>query len=222
MASRSLEKGVAAQSSIESEFATTKGRLSTVQLDVTDENSIRQAANFVDQKFGHLDVLVNNAASGNCDPDVKTRFQVCMDTNVVGPAVVAATFRSLLLRAPNAPYSIYVSSGGGSLTRAADTTRAKLPVPSNGNAYCVSKAALNMVMLQDYVESMSQGAKMKVIAMCPGFVVSNLRGTSEELRSGWGQAGDPMVSGETILSIIRGERDGDLGKLVHKDGVYPW
>jgi hypothetical protein len=66
---------------------------------------------------------------------------------------------------------------------------------------------------------------MKVFAMCPGFVVSNLRGTTEEMRNGspFGmQAGDPMVSGQTLLSIIEGKRDDDAGKFVHKDGVYPW
>jgi hypothetical protein len=70
------------------------------------------------------------------------------------------------------------------------------------------------------VEFGSKG--LKVFAMCPGFVVSNLRGTSDEARSGWGGAGDPQVSGKTVLSIIQGERDADAGKFVHKDGVYPW
>lgn len=56
----------------------------------------------------------------------------------------------------------------------------------------------------------------------PGFVRSNLRGTTEEERSGWGGAGDPDESGEIVLSVVKGERDGDVGLLVHKDGVYPW
>lgn len=53
-------------------------------------------------------------------------------------------------------------------------------------------------------------------------MVSNLRGEAEEERSAGGAAGDPEVSGQTILQIIEGERDGDVGKFVHKDGVYPW
>jgi hypothetical protein len=56
----------------------------------------------------------------------------------------------------------------------------------------------------------------------PGFVVSNLRGTSEEERSGWGGAGDPAVSGQLILEILEGERDGDVGKFVWTEGVHPW
>ena len=73
------------------------------------------------------------------------------------------------------------------------------------------------------LESRDYGSQgLKVFVVSPGFVRSNLRGTSEEARSGWGKAGDPESSGETILSVIKGERDADVGCLVHKDGVYAW
>jgi len=221
MASRSLSKVQSAKSEIESSTPSTKGRLSAVQLDVTDSASISQAAQFVETKFGLLDALVNNAAVGNCDPDPKTRFQACMDTNLIGPVVTSSIFRPLLLKSSN-PYSIYVSSGAGSFGRTADTTRVKLPMPPNGNAYQASKAALNMVALNEWNEVQEKGIGLKVFAMCPGFVVSNLRGTDEEARTGWGRAGDPSASGETLLRILKGGRDGDVGKLVWEDGVYPW
>lgn len=76
-----------------------------------------------------------------------------------------------------------------------------------------------MVVLFEHADYASQ---IKVFAMSPGFVVSNLRGTTEELRSGWGLAGDPITAGHTFLSILRGERDADVGRLIHKDGVYDW
>ena len=73
------------------------------------------------------------------------------------------------------------------------------------------------------LESRDYGSKgLKVFVVSPGFVRSNLRGTSVEARSGWGQAGDPERSGEIILSVIRGERDADVGCLIHKDGVFAW
>ena len=81
----------------------------------------------------------------------------------------------------------------------------------------MSKAALNMLMVQD---SKMQGVKS--FAVCPGIVESNIRGPSQENRSADGLAGDPEVSGQTILRIIEGERDADVGKFVHKDGFYPW
>ena len=58
--------------------------------------------------------------------------------------------------------------------------------------------------------------------MYPGFMVSKLLGTSDEARSGWGNAGDPQIYGKTVLSIIQAERDVGVGKFVHKDGVYSW
>ena len=216
MAGRSLEKVKSAMSEIEA--AGVKGSLSAVQLDVTDGKSIEQATKLVHEEHGRLDVLVNNAAIGSTDPDIKTRLQLSMDTNVIGPAVVAASFRPLLLKAPK-PYSIYVGSGAGSLTMAAEVTANYHHIP-NREAYRASKTALNMIAIMEWMEFGPQG--LKVFVMCPGFVVSNLRGTSEEARSGWGQASDPQVSGRTALSIVQGERDADAGKYVHKDGVYPW
>ncbi len=217
MASRALEKAKSAMSEIEATGI--KGSLSTVQLDVTDETSIKQAVAYVDQTFGRLDVLVNNAAIGSRDPDIKTRLQLSMDTNVIGPAVLSAALRSLLLKSPK-PYSIYVSSGMGSMAMASDPTSNTYRSLSNGEGYRASKAALNMIALQESIEMDSTA--LKVFAVCPGFVRSNLRGQSEEARSGWGKAGDPEVSGKIILSIIQGERDADAGKFVQKDGVYPW
>jgi NAD(P)-dependent dehydrogenase (short-subunit alcohol dehydrogenase family) len=218
MTSRSLSKVKTALSEIEASFP--KCSLSALHLDVTDQSSIDQAVAHVSSEFGRLDVLINNAAVGSRGPDVRKRYQECMDTNVVGPAVVAAAFRPLLLKSKK-PYSIFVSSGAGSMGRAADTTSPNYRGgPPNGGAYRASKAALNMIALQEFIEFEESG--LRVFAVCPGFVRSNLRGKSEDEISGWGGAGDASVSGETILKILQGERDGDAGKLVHKDGIYPW
>lgn len=84
----------------------------------------------------------------------------------------------------------------------------------------MSKSALNMWAVQEYKHYGEQA--VKTFVMCPGFVVSNLRKKSEEARSGYGQATSPIVSGETMLSTFEDKRDADVGKFVHKDGVYPW
>jgi NAD(P)-dependent dehydrogenase (short-subunit alcohol dehydrogenase family) len=217
ISSRTLEKAVAAKSELEA--AGIKGTLSAIQLDVTDEESIEAAAALVQQQFGRLDVLVNNAGLAGMDPDLKTRYKRCLETNVIGPAMVAAVFRPLLLKASN-PYSIFVSSGARTLTREAAKMTAAHTNIKYGDAYQVSKAALNMVAIVEHRDHGSKG--LKVFAMSPGFVRSNLRGTSEEERSGWGGAGDPEGSGEIVLGIVQGKRDAEVGCLVHKDGIYPW
>jgi NAD(P)-dependent dehydrogenase (short-subunit alcohol dehydrogenase family) len=171
MASRSHEKAKAAMSEIEA--AGIKGALSTVQLDVTDEKSIEEAVAQVDQQFGRLDVLLNNAASGSMDPNVKIRFQLCLETNVTGPAMVAAAFRPLLLKSQT-PYSIFVSSGERTLLRNATQQPPSHASIRNGDAYMVSKAALNMLAVLEARDFGPQG--LKVFALSPGFVRSNLRG----------------------------------------------
>ncbi|KAI4198665.1 MAG: hypothetical protein LQ350_005137 [Teloschistes chrysophthalmus] len=220
MAGRSLSKIEAALAEISS--TDIKGKLTPLHLDVTDEASVNEAAQFVEEKFGHLDALVNNAAIGSMDPNAKTRMQLSVDTNVVAPAVVASAFRPLLLKSEN-PYSVYVSSGMGSLTMAAGQDLAHYrPVPYE-EAYRSSKAALNMIAFLEHKQFGSRG--LKTFAMCPGFVVSNLRGKSEEARSGsmfGAEADDPEVSGRLLMSILTGDRDADVGKFVHKGGVYPW
>lgn len=220
MTGRSLEKVNAAMSEIEAAIPAAKGRISTVQLDVTDEKSIEQAVSFVDNKFGCLDVLINNAGLGNTGvSDLKRRLEVTLTTNTIGPALVAAAFRPLLLKSQK-PYSIYVSSGDGSLTLACAPASRNVPRPPNAESYRASKAALNMLAIQEWTDFQDKG--LKTFAFSPGFVRSNLRGTSEEARSGWGKAGDPEDSGKGILKILRGDRDAEAGKSVHRDGVYPW
>lgn len=219
IASRNLEKAKAAVAEIEA--AGVKGSLSTVQLDVTDEKSIKDAAAHVEQQFGRLDVLVNNAGVGALKLGLKAAYQLCLETNVLGPVLVAEAFRPLLFKSKDV-YSIYISSGERTLTRNASqkvATYANFPSGSVG-AYQVSKSAMNMVALTEYRDYGAQG--LKVFVVSPGFVRSNLRGTSEEEISGWGGAGDPAVSGGIILDIVQGNQDEHVGGYIHKDGVYAW
>ncbi|PVH82726.1 short chain dehydrogenase [Cadophora sp. DSE1049] len=220
MAARSLDKVNTAKSEIEATGI--QGQLSALQLDITDQTSIDQAVAFVEATFGHLDVLVSNAAIGGLGfPDFKSRIQAVMDTNVVGTAAAAASFRPLLLESPK-PYSIYVSSGMGSMTLATDPTFPWHKGMPDGVAYRASKSALDMIVLQEHYD-FGETTPLKSYAYCPGLVRSNLRGTSEAAVSAGGAAGDPAVSGRGILAIIQGEKDVDAGKFVNSDGgVYGW
>ena len=220
MAARSLDKVNTAKSEIESSGV--QGQLSALQLDITDQASIDKAVAFVEATFGRLDVLVSNAGIGGLSfPDFRSRFQAVMDTNVIGTAAAAESFRPLLLKSPKA-YSIYVSSGLGSMTLATDTTFPWYKGMPGGVAYRASKAALDMVALQEHYD-FGETTALKSYAYCPGLVRSNLRGTSEAAVSAGGAAGDPEISGRGILAIIQGEKDGDAGKFVNSEGgFYGW
>ncbi|MCJ1396065.1 hypothetical protein MMC18_008953 [Xylographa bjoerkii] len=215
MASRSVENGNAARDEVQASGI--QGKVSSIQLDVTDQSSIAAAVKQVDKDYGRLDVLVNNAGIYSQAPDLKTQLETTFATNVIGVALVTEAFTPLLLKSSN-PYLLHISSGLGSLALASDPQ-----FPAYGldaRTYRMSKAALNMFMVQDSKVLGKQG--VHVFAVCPGLVESNLRGKSPQQVTSGGMAGDPKTSGQTILRIIEGERESDVSKFVHKDGVYPW
>jgi len=216
MACRSSEKGNAASEEIV-QAAGIKGKISSIQLDVTDQSSITAAAKRVERDHGCLDVLVNNAGIVSKAPTLKEQIETTLNTNAIGAAIVAEAFVPLLMKSSN-PYLLYISSSLGSLTVATDPQIFGYEL--DARAYRMSKAALNILMLQDWKMLGKQG--LKVFAVCPGLVESGLRGQGPLERSAGGKAGDPEVSGQTILRIIEGEREADVVKFVHKDGVYPW
>jgi NAD(P)-dependent dehydrogenase (short-subunit alcohol dehydrogenase family) len=219
VAGRSLDACQKAVEEIQDEKS--EGSLSALELDVTNQASVDAAAKQVEEQFGRLDVLINNAGISDStlgeNIDFKQRLDQVLTTNVTGPAIVSRAFQPLLSKSKNA-YSIYVSSGLASLSQASDPENRRYH--SGNTVYRLSKTALNMWALQEAKEL--QPKKVKVFIVCPGLVKSNLRGKTEDKVSAAGRAGDPEVSGQTMLRIIEGKRDQDVGKFVHKDGVYEW
>jgi NAD(P)-dependent dehydrogenase (short-subunit alcohol dehydrogenase family) len=171
----------------------------------------------VTEAFGKLDVLINNAGVIGRGPNLRARLDDALRANASGPAATTDAFRSLLLKSKRS-YLLNVSSTLGSLANASDPNSLDYQLPAT--AYRMSKAALNMLTVQTHKEIGQQG--VKVFAVCPGLVRSNLRGGDEAAVSAGGRAVDAEVSGQLFLSIIEGKRDVDVGKFVHKDGVYSW
>lgn len=91
-----------------------------------------------------------------------------------------------------------------------------------GESYSVSKAALNMLAVQEYKTWGEKG--LKVFTTTPGFVVSNLRGKDEGARTGWGKAQPAEASGRFHLEVVRGDWDGEgVGRFISIDGgVKDW
>src|SRR5207245_2138927 len=122
----------------------------------------------VADRFGRLDVLVNNAAITydtwqtplTADLDV---VREAMETNVLGAWRVAKAF-SGLLRGSAHGRLVNVSSGAGSLTG----------MGSGTPAYSVSKAALNALTLMLAAEF--RGSGVLVNAVCPGWVATDMGG----------------------------------------------
>lgn len=214
---RSVEKGEKAVSEIKAQKP--QGTISFVQLDVTDDKSIDNAVATIDKDFGRVDVLINNAGIISHAPSFRNNFRETFETNTIGPAVVSQSFTPLLLKSQKAKL-INISSGLGSIDRASDPSSPYYKAPLA--PYMMSKTALNMLTAYDYARLGDKG--VKVWAYCPGYVVTNLSGTGEKGIQERVERGarSPKESAEGLLAIVEGKRDADVGKFIHKDGIYGW
>lgn len=61
MGSRSLDKAKDAITQLQNEISESKSEIFPLQIDIEDDDSIVKAYNEVDQKWGKVDALVNNA-----------------------------------------------------------------------------------------------------------------------------------------------------------------
>ena len=143
-----------------------------VELDVTNEESIRAAVDEVLRLFGRIDVLVNNAGilREGFTAEETSVLEVSADlametylTNTVGPlrliqAVVPIMQKGEYGRVVN------ISSGAGQLS----------DMGAGFPAYRMSKAALNALTRVTAAEL--GPAPIKVNAMCPGWVRTDMGG----------------------------------------------
>jgi NAD(P)-dependent dehydrogenase (short-subunit alcohol dehydrogenase family) len=169
IAARSLKKADAAAKQIKSDRSP-----HTVKLDVTDDDSIRKAAQTLEKEIKHLDVLVNNAGVyPDTEVDILTVSRdvlaLAANTNAFGAIAVTQAFLPLLHKAPTACV-INISSGSGALDA----------ISGNTPSYSLSKLALNgaTIMLADALKPKG----IAVYAMCPGWVRTDMGG-ADALRS---------------------------------------
>ena len=179
MAARSREKAEAAIQALQAQSpAVDATALTPLVLDVTDDDSIRAAAQVVTDRFGSLAILINNAGiSRPADPTLGLRdsFRAVFELNVFGVAVMTATFLPLL-RASTYPDRriVNVSSGVGLIGIALSPTS-----PYNAHAFTLpiyrsSKAAVNMITAVDAVTLAAEG--ILAVAVDPGYCRTNFNG----------------------------------------------
>lgn len=164
LGSRDLEKGKTAAQYLASEGLT----VVPVQLDVTQLEDIKQAAQQIEQQYGRLDILINNAGvlydtwqnAAGADLD---EVELALATNTLGPWRVVKGLLPMLKKSQHGRI-VNVSSGAGSLHDMSGGTP----------AYSVSKAALNAltIMLSKNLEADG----ILVNAVCPGWVATDMGG----------------------------------------------
>ena len=185
-----------------------------VSLDVADEQSVARAAAEVAERFGKLDVLVNNAgiAVGAAAPSsqrVEAMRQI-FATNVFGAVSVTQAFLPLLEKSPAARI-VNVSSALGSLGLAADP---ESPIAQLGSlfGYAASKTALNAFTVRLAHELRDK--RIKVNAACPGYVATDLNG----------HTGPRSVEqgAEIVVRLATLPDDGPTGGFFDDAGRVPW
>jgi NAD(P)-dependent dehydrogenase (short-subunit alcohol dehydrogenase family) len=139
-----------------------------IELDVTSTDSISLARAQILERFGRVDVLVNNA--GILLNETATLFDVrvgdfreTLETNVVGAIAVSQEFVPGMV-ARGFGRVVNVSSRAGQLSTMSDYAP----------AYSVSKAALNAFTRQ--LAAATNGTGVLVNAVCPGWVRTDMGG----------------------------------------------
>lgn len=140
-------------------------------LDVTDNASVQRLAAEVDQQFGRVDVLINNAAAfvtWNETPLTAdlAAAQHTFAANLFGPWRMCQAFMPLLRRSQHGRI-VNVSSGAGSH----GDEQFGLTTGSGASAsYGISKAALNALTAKLAAEL--EGSGILVNAVCPGWTAT--------------------------------------------------
>jgi 3-oxoacyl-[acyl-carrier protein] reductase len=135
------------------------GNSTVLECDVTDLGSVESAAKHVDQTFGRLDILINNAGIGGGSsplhqlaPEV---WEYVMNTNLRGVYYCIRSFAPLMIRARTG-HIVNISSLAG-----------KNALP-NGAAYSASKWGLNGLTYSVAEELRVHNIRVSVV--CPGSV----------------------------------------------------
>jgi len=183
-------------------MAKKRANLDAVKVDVTDQAQIENIRDIISDRFGRLDMLINNAGIqikydddiDEVEPDeIVENFRV----NVVGPFLTAKILHPLLAKGTN-PRIINITSQMGSVEQA------------SGNAvpYRISKAAVNMLTKNQAVAYARDG--IIAVAMHPGWVRTDMGGSSAPLA--------PKDSVAGMLKVIDNLKEQDSGRFIGYDG----
>ncbi|XP_043688083.1 C-factor-like isoform X2 [Telopea speciosissima] len=204
-------------------------RLSVLQLDVTNENTIEVSANSIRERYGSLNLLIN--ATGVLSiPDVlqpettlskvqKSSLLFAYEVNAVGPILVTKHMWPLLK----------VGGGSGTERDVAVVANLSARVGSIGDnrlggwhSYRSSKTALNQLTKTVAVEFARKKDPVICILLHPGTVDTDLsrpfqRNVPES------KLFTKEFSVQKLLSIIDGVKSNDNGKFFAWDGQeIPW
>jgi NAD(P)-dependent dehydrogenase (short-subunit alcohol dehydrogenase family) len=204
LGARDAKRGAAAANELRGD-----GRVSALTLDVTNRTSIAKAASEIQDYYGRLDILINNA--GVPAPRVSpsevdaASMRAVFETNVFGVVEVMHAMLPLL-RKSAAARVVNISSLRGSLgDEGAFVGRPSMP-------YSTSKTTLNAITVHYARELCSIG--IKVNAAAPGHVATdfnNFTGTRS-----------PTEGAAVAIKLATLGPDGPTGTFLDDKGRIAW
>jgi NAD(P)-dependent dehydrogenase (short-subunit alcohol dehydrogenase family) len=177
------------------------------QLDVTNEESIARCIAAIDEEFGRLDVLVNNAgvdgggwSTNAVDVDLAEVREV-LETNLFGAWRLAQAALPLMRRNGYGRI-VNLSSGMGQLAE----------MGGHAPGYRVSKVSLNA--LTRMLNAELQDENILVNSCCPGWVQTNMGGP--------GARRSVEEGADTPVWLATLPDDGPRGAFLRNRGPIPW
>ena len=188
-----------------------------VAVDITKDADRKAAASFVAERFGKLDILINNAGVGGegglLNPHTiettQEELESIFNTNLFSVVAITREFLPLLKKSP-AGRIVNLSSIVGSLTLQA---MPQSPIaPFKAFAYDASKSALNAFTI--HLAHELKDTPIKVNSAHPGWVKTEM-----------GTSAAPMEIPEgakTSVALALLGPDGPTGKFIHLGRELPW
>lgn len=136
-------------------------RTAAVACDVRDRRQIEELVRNTQDRFGKIDVWINNAGYGMLDSVASMSMEECrrmFDTNLFGA-----------IECMQAVVPFFKAQGRGTIVNISSIV-GHLPVPHMG-AYSATKHALNAISEAARLELEPQG--IRVISVCPGRIQTN-------------------------------------------------
>ncbi len=216
LGSRNLENGIQAVNKL---LAEGLKNIEAIQLDITDDESVKNAQAAITGKTKTLDILINNAGvfggypQGALNTSIE-QFKATYDANVYGVVRVTQAFIDLLKKSSE-PRIVNVSSSQGSLSLHSDPSYKYYDYKAA--AYLSSKSAMNMYTVVLAYEL--KDSKFKINAVCPGFTKTDFNG-----HRGTGTLED---AGKRIVKYALIDKNGPTGKFFSEEnnpetGEVPW
>jgi NAD(P)-dependent dehydrogenase (short-subunit alcohol dehydrogenase family) len=202
LGSRNKENGLEAVEKLKAEGL---NNVEVIQLDVTNDESVKTARIEIGKKTDLLDILINNAGISGGEQQNSLAYSVdsikdVFETNLYGPIRVTQAFIDLMQKS-NKPRIVNLSSGLASQTVASDITNPFYPYKSTG--YQSSKTALNMYTINLAFDL--RETNFKVNSVCPGFTSTDINN-----HQGTGKVED---AAKRVIKYATVENDGPTGKF---------